>query len=80
MRVQPALPQDALVYAFSHGGFMQAVRVSLLHPAWSSKQKMAHFPHLHAKFPILNCARLEASFDSRRWSTPPVEQSAKQPQ
>jgi broad specificity phosphatase PhoE len=70
-----ALPEDALVYAFSHGGFMQAVRVSLLHPAWSSKQKMAHFSPFHAKFPILNCATLEASFDSRRWSTPPVELS-----
>jgi broad specificity phosphatase PhoE len=75
-----ALPQDALVYAFSHGEFMQAVRVSLLQPAWSSKQKMAHFPHFHAKFPILNCARLEASFDSRRWSTPPVEESTMQSQ
>jgi broad specificity phosphatase PhoE len=72
------LPQDALVYAFSHGGFMQAMRVSLLHPAWSSKQKMAHVPHLHAKFPILNCDMLEASFDEWRWSTPPMEESSMQ--
>jgi hypothetical protein len=55
------------------------VRVSLLHPAWSSKQKMAHFWPFHAKFPILNCARLEASFDSRRWSTPPADESIKRP-
>src|SRR5262249_44301206 len=67
-----ALPRDALVYAFSHGQFMQAVRISLLHPAWSSQRKMAHFWPFNAKFPILNCERLEASFDSRLWSTPPV--------
>jgi broad specificity phosphatase PhoE len=74
-----ALPQDAVVYAFSHGHFMQAVRVSLLYPRWSSKQKMAHFCAFHAKFPILNCDRLETSFDSRRWSTPPVEESTMRP-
>jgi broad specificity phosphatase PhoE len=68
-----ALPQDALVYAFSHGVFMHAMRVSLLHPAWSSKQTMACVPHFRAKFPILNCAKLDVSFDSWRWSTPPAE-------
>jgi broad specificity phosphatase PhoE len=79
LQMLQALPQDALVYAFSHGEFMQAVRVSLLYPAWSSKQKMAHFWPFHAKFPILNCARLEASFDSQRWSTQPAEEPAKRP-
>jgi hypothetical protein len=45
-----------------------------------ARQVLGHRgPHFHAKFPILSFARLEASFDSRRWSTPPVEESTKQP-
>ncbi|RZL62866.1 MAG: histidine phosphatase family protein [Variovorax sp.] len=67
------LPPDALVYAFSHGQFMQAVRVSLLFPKWAAEQKMAHFWPFNVRFPILNVDRLEATFDGKHWATPPVE-------
>jgi broad specificity phosphatase PhoE len=64
-----ALPADALVYAFSHGQFMQAVRQSLLHPTWTAQQKMAHFWIFNTQHPVLNADQLEASFAAGRWST-----------
>lgn len=64
-----ALPQDALVYAFSHGQFIQAVRQSLLHPTWTAQQKMAHFWAFNAEHPILNADALEVRFGDGRWST-----------
>lgn len=63
-----ALPQDALVYAFSHGQFIQAVRQSLLHPTWTAQQKMAHFWAFNAEHPILNADVLEVRFGEGRWS------------
>lgn len=64
-----ALPQDALVYAFSHGQLIQAVRQSLLHPTWTAQQKMAHFWAFSAAHPILNADALEVRFGEGRWST-----------
>lgn len=64
-----ALPVDALVYAFSHGQFMQAVRQSLLHPTWTAQQKMAHFWAFNAAHPILNADVLAVRFGDGRWST-----------
>jgi broad specificity phosphatase PhoE len=64
-----ALPSDALVYAFSHGQFMQAVRQSLLHPTWTAQQKMAHFWAFNTQHPILNADQVEANFEAGRWTT-----------
>ena len=64
-----SLPDDSLVYAFSHGQFMQGVRQSLLHPSWSAQQKMAHFWAFNAEHPILNADQLEVRFQAGRWST-----------
>ena len=64
-----ALPSDALVYALSHGQFMQAVRQSLLHPSWTAQQKMAHFRAFNTQHPVLNADQLEVSFEADRWST-----------
>lgn len=72
LRHLEALPKEALVYAFSHGQFMQAVRQSLLYPNWTAQQKMAHFWAFNAKHPIMNAGQLEASFLAGRWSTPAV--------
>jgi broad specificity phosphatase PhoE len=66
-----SLPTNSLVYAFSHGQFMQAVRISLLFPTWTAKQKMTHFWPFNAKYAILNTDRLLATYDGRLWSTPP---------
>ena len=62
------LPADALVYAFSHGQFMQAVRVTLLNPGWTSQRKMAHFWPFNAKRPIQNVDLLGASYSNTRWT------------
>lgn len=70
------LPAEALVYAFSHGQFMQAVRVALLFPAWTASQKMAYFWPFNTRYPILNVERLEAVFDGRNWSTPALDLTA----
>ena len=67
-----ALPSDALVYAFSHGQFIQAIRQSLLHPRWTAQQKMAHFWAFNTQHPILNADQVEASFEAGRWTTPGV--------
>ena len=66
------LPDDALVYAFSHGQFMQAVRQSVLHPVWTAQQKIAHFWVFNTQHPILNADQLEFSFEAGRWSTQAV--------
>jgi broad specificity phosphatase PhoE len=70
------LPPQSLVYAFSHGQFMQAVRVSLLHPGWSSRQRMAHFWPFNAKYPILNVERLEICYADGCWTTEHISQSS----
>jgi len=62
------LPADALVYAFSHGQFMQAVRVTLLNPGWTSQRKMAHFWPFNAEHPIQNVDLLGASYANARWT------------
>lgn len=64
-----ALPSDALVYAFSHGQFIQAVRQSLLHPTWTAQQKMAHFWAFNTRHPILNAGQVEARFEDGCWTT-----------
>jgi broad specificity phosphatase PhoE len=62
-----SLPANALVYAFSHGQFMQALRVTLSHPTWTARQKMAHFWPFNAKFPILNVDQLEIVYEAGVW-------------
>ncbi len=48
------LPDDSLVYAFSHGQFMQAVRVLLSHPGLPDKAIMQVFADDHDRHPIAN--------------------------
>jgi probable phosphoglycerate mutase len=62
-----SLPPESLVYAFSHGQFMQAVRVSLIYPEWTSRQKMEWFWPFNAEHPILNTHRLNAVFENGMW-------------
>ncbi len=69
------LPPDSLVYAFSHGQFMQALRLSLLHPDWTPKQQMAHFWRFNAKHPVLNVEQLEVRWREGCWMTEHAESS-----
>lgn len=64
-----ALPEGARVYAFSHGQFMQALRVVLLNPGWPAARQMAHFWPFNTRFPILNGDRLDVTRRDRRWHT-----------
>lgn len=73
LRRLETLPPNALVYAFSHGQFMQAVRVTLSYPTWTARQKMAHFWPFNARFPILNIDQLEAVYDAGIWRTLTLE-------
>jgi hypothetical protein len=59
---------------------MQAVRISLLAPMRSSKEKMALVRQVNAKFPILNVDKIEVAFASGQWSvSSEVELSATPP-
>nr|WP_295770034.1 histidine phosphatase family protein [Rhodoferax sp.] len=69
-------PTDALVYAFSHGQFMQALRTVLLFPGWTPRQRMANFWPFNIQNPILNADKLEVHYRKGIWSTAPALQSA----
>ncbi|WP_093385421.1 histidine phosphatase family protein [Variovorax sp. OV329] len=60
------LPQESLVYAFSHGQFMQAMRLRLMHPTWSSKQLMEHFWTFDKDNPIPNCGLIYTTRSAKR--------------
>ncbi len=55
------LNPGALALAFSHGQFMQAVRMSLLFPHWDNKQKMEHFWLFDQENPIQNVGLVDAT-------------------
>ena len=63
-----SLPPESLVYAFSHGQFMQALRVLLLFPTWTVQQKMAHFWSFNTQNPILNADKMEAHYAHSTWT------------
>ena len=64
-----SLPPDALVYAFSHGQFIQAMRMLLLHPKWSAKEKMANFWAFNTQHPVLNVDKVEVRYANGVWSS-----------
>ena len=61
------LQPDALVLAFSHGLFMQAMRVSLMFPEWNAQQTMDHFWPFNAQHPIENAGIVAARYDNASW-------------
>ena len=71
-----SLPPNLLIYAFSHGQFMQAMRTVLLFPDWPPKQRMANFWPFNIQHPILNADKLEVHCHKGIWSTAPVLESA----
>ena len=71
-----SLPADALVYAFSHGQFMQALRMVLLFPDWTARQRMANFWPFNIQHPILNADKLEVHCHKGMWSTAPPPANA----
>jgi len=69
LRQLEALPDGALVYAFGHGQFMQALRLTLLFPHWSAQEQMRCFWPFNEMHPILNTARLELERRAGLWRT-----------
>jgi broad specificity phosphatase PhoE len=57
-RLQQLNP-DALVFAFTHGQFMQALRMSLLFPDWDNKQKMEYFRLFDQENPVQHVGLIE---------------------
>ncbi len=53
------LPESGLVLAFSHGHFMQAVRLSLLHPEWTDQRKMERFWDFDSQHPFANAETMQ---------------------
>jgi len=53
-----ALPEDAEVFLFSHGQFMQAVRLAVERPADTDDDRMARFWPFDQRSPVLNCQKL----------------------
>lgn len=67
------LPPNELVYAFSHGQFMQALRLSLLFPHWTAQQQMARLWPFNARHPVLNGERMAVRWVRGRWAVGAVE-------
>lgn len=55
-----SLPNDSPVFVFTHGQFMQAVRLTLCCQAATDREKMARFLELDRECPICNCAMFQA--------------------
>lgn len=70
LKILQSLPPSSLIYAFSHGQFMQALRVVLTYPLWTAKQKMENFWAFNARYPIHNAQTMEVVLAGQVWQTP----------
>jgi broad specificity phosphatase PhoE len=61
------LSDDALVYVFSHGQFMQALRSTVMDNGTTDKQKMELFTHSIGTPAIANGERIYLSRKTGRW-------------
>lgn len=64
---QTSVQDDRLVLAFSHGQFMQVLRITLMYPEFSNMQKMAYFCEFNEKYPILNIECLHIEKKNNQW-------------
>jgi broad specificity phosphatase PhoE len=62
-----SLPEDALVYVFSHGQFMQAVRSTVMDNGTSNLQKMQFFLHDDGLPTIKNAELMFLRWKNGRW-------------
>ena len=69
-----AMPEDALVYVFSHGQFIQAVRSLVIDTELSERDKMRKFWGKGSPA-ISNAELVELSFDGRVWRHLPASVS-----
>ena len=62
-----AMPEAALVYAFSHGQFIQAVRTTVLHPEAEDREHMQRFWREDGAAAIANGERIELERTAAGW-------------
>ncbi len=65
------MPRDALVYVFSHGQFIQAVRSLVTEPELTASEKMRGFWGKVSPA-VANAQRVEMQWCGERWITPPA--------
>jgi len=61
-------PNEALIYVFTHGFFLNAVRSLILHPELDDAERMRQFVSWFAAKPILNVQRMRAEWDGSQWT------------
>ena len=61
-------PPDALVYAFSHGYFMQAVRMAIEHPHLPPHERMRSFLPDYDPRPFRNTDKLPLAWNGTLWT------------
>jgi broad specificity phosphatase PhoE len=54
--------------AFTHGHFIQALRMTVLHPDWTPAQKMREFRAFDDAYWVQNTQVVKAEFDGTLWS------------
>lgn len=62
-----ALKVDAPVMVFTHGHFIQALRLTVLHPEWKARRKMQEFRAFDDARWVTNTELVPAEFDGTRW-------------
>lgn len=62
-----ATRSEAPVLVFTHGHFIQALRLTVLHPEWSAHEKMKHFRAFDDARWVQNTELVPAEFDGTRW-------------
>jgi broad specificity phosphatase PhoE len=62
-----ALKAEVPVLLFTHGHFIQALRLTAWHPEWSARKKMQAFMPLDADRWVENTQKVPATFDGTLW-------------
>jgi len=55
------------VLLFTHGHFIQALRLTVLHPEWTDRQKMREFMAFDDAHWVQNTQQVRAEFDGKLW-------------
>jgi broad specificity phosphatase PhoE len=62
-----AMKTEAPVLLFTHGHFIQALRLTAWHPHWSTREKMKAFLQLDSEQWVENTQKIPATFDGTLW-------------
>jgi broad specificity phosphatase PhoE len=62
-----AVKSEVPVLVFTHGHFMQALRLTAWYPKWNTREKMREFKALDVDRWVENTQRIPATFDGTLW-------------